>query len=118
MNVGKVVRLRRQEALRSANGANPFMNSFFPGQRGGEGGGFPGGGFPGGGERGGGDRGGGFGQPLGAYNPTMTFQVNVNNVLNSSQFNNYSGVLTSPFFGRASTARNPRTIELSLRFNF
>jgi hypothetical protein len=123
MNVGKVVRLKRQENSRANNGANPFVNSFFPGQRGGGGGGGEGGGFPGGGgqgrgERGGGDRGGGSATAFGAYNPTMTVQVNVNNVLNSSQFNNYSGVLTSPFFGRANTARNPRTIELSVRFNF
>jgi hypothetical protein len=129
MNVGKIVRLRRAETSRQA-AARPFINSFAPGQRGegGGGGGFPGagpqggGGERGGGERGGGERGGGTfgGQPLGGatYNPTMTFQVNMFNVLNTSQFNNYSGVTTSPFFGRANTARNPRTVELSLRFNF
>ena len=48
----------------------------------------------------------------------MTFNVEVQNLLNSVQLNNYSGVMTSPFFGKANNARNPRQIQLALRFNF
>jgi hypothetical protein len=48
----------------------------------------------------------------------MAFVVNIQNLLNHPQLNQYSGVMTSPFFGRANGARNPRQIELGLRFNF
>ena len=93
-----------------------------------------GGGFPGGGGDRGGDKGpggpggpgqggpggpGGFGgPPLGAVNPTMTFQANINNLLNNTQLGSYSGVLTSPFFGKAQNARPGRSIELQLRLSF
>jgi hypothetical protein len=42
----------------------------------------------------------------------------VSNVLNHTNFNRYSGVLTSQFFGRANSASAPRQIELGLQFNF
>jgi len=48
----------------------------------------------------------------------MAFVVNIQNVLNNQQLGQYSGVLTSPFFGRANSARNPRQIEVGMRFNF
>ena len=48
----------------------------------------------------------------------MTFRIQVQNVLNNQQLNSYSGVMTSPFFGRANSARNPRQVEAGLRFNF
>jgi len=138
MNLQKTVKLKNAEKPGQAARipANPFAGSFAEPQRGG---GFPGGGFPGGqggdgprgqggnfpgGQRGGpgGNRGpggrgpnGGFGQQSG---PTMTFIVNFQNILNNQQLNGYSGVMTSPFFGRANSARNPRQIEAGLRFNF
>jgi len=48
----------------------------------------------------------------------MAFVVNIQNVFNHQQLAQYSGVLTSPFFGRANSARNPRQIEVGMRFNF
>jgi hypothetical protein len=134
----KTVRLRGGEqggpTNRAGNSGLPGANNFAAPQRGG-GGGFPGGGgdfggqrggdggqrgnFPGGGNRGnqGGNRGNNpnFNQNTGA---TMTFTVQVQNLLNHTQYNGYSGTMTSSFFGKASNARNPRQIELGLRFNF
>jgi len=122
LNLTKTVSLKKSERPNTANntgGANPFVEP----QRGG---GFPGGGFPGGGgQRGGGpgQRGGGPGGQRGRpgqapVGPTMAFVVNIQNVLNNQQLAQYSGVMTSPFFGRANSARNPRQIEVGLRFNF
>jgi hypothetical protein len=123
LNLTKTVNLKHPEpspdAARNAGG-----NTFAEPQRGGPGGGFPRG--PGGGQDG---RGGGPGGPggrrpggPGGLNqqrvPTMAFQVNIQNLLNHVQLGQYSGVLTSPFFGRANSARNARQIELGLRFNF
>ncbi len=134
MNLGfqKTVILKSPEkpTIPANNGANPFASSFAEPQRGG-GGGFPGGGgdfggqrgnFPGG-QRGGGQRGqGGRGPDGGGFNqqrgPSVTFRIQVQNVLNNQQLNSYSGVMTSPFFGKANSARNPRQVEAGLRFNF
>lgn len=147
MNLQKTIPLKREESAApgragntTPNGANPFANNFAGPQRGG-GGGFPGGGggnfprdggggeggqrgnFPGG-QRGGGQRGGqnnpnpnnpNFNQGRG---PTMTFQVQVQNLLNNTQFTNYIGTMTSQFFGKANRAQNPRQIEAGIRFNF
>jgi hypothetical protein len=99
----------------------------FGGQRGGDFGGNRGdfggqrgpgdfGGNRGGGNRGGGNRNGNFNQNNNGR--TVTFQMQIQNLLNHTQFNGYSGTITSPFFGRASNARNPRQIEVGLRFNF
>ena len=146
MNFQKSVRLKRGEqtppANRAGNGGLNGVNNFLPPQRGG-GGGFPGGGGGGdfGGQRGGGDFGGqrgdggqrgnrgGFGggnrgQNNGGFNnapnngPTVTFQMQVQNLLNNTQLNSFSGTMTSPFLGKASSARNPRQVEVGLRFNF
>jgi hypothetical protein len=108
------------------------VNNFVEPQRGG--GGFPGGGDFGGGQRNGGDfngqrgnRGGDFGGNRGNNNGnfnqnnngrSITFNIQVQNLLNNTQLNPYSGTMTSPFFGKASSARNPRQIETGLRFNF
>ncbi len=133
MNMGfqKTVILKSPEkpTIPANNGANPFASSFAEPQRGG-GGGFPGGGgdfggqrgnFPGG-QRGGGQRGQGGRGPDGGFNqqrgPSVTFRIQVQNVLNNQQLNSYSGVMTSPFFGKANSARNPRQVEAGLRFNF
>jgi hypothetical protein len=135
MNVQKTVRLKKGEqtapANRAGNTAPNGVNNLVPPQRGG--GGFPGGGgfggqrggdFPGqrGGNRGGGFPGGGRGPNNGGFNqnngPTVTFQMQVQNLLNHTQLNSYSGTMTSPFFGKASSARNPRQVEVGLRLNF
>lgn len=91
-----------------------------PGGEGGQRGNFPGGGQRG--NRGQEGRGGqnnpnnpNFNQGRG---PTMTFSLNVENLLNNVQFTGYSGVMTSRFFGVPTNARNPRQIEASVRFNF
>jgi Carboxypeptidase regulatory-like domain len=74
-----------------------------------------------------GDAGPGVGQRPGTFprggpgrrnQTTMTFSINVRNLLNNTQLQNYSGVLTSPFFGKANRAANGRTVALNLRFNF
>jgi hypothetical protein len=122
MNFTKTFSLRRtpEQPSAASNTVNPFLEP----QRGG-GGGFPGGGQGGGrppnipgnrGPGGPGGRPGGNNQPQ--RGPTMAFVVNIQNILNHQQLGQYSGVLTSPFFGRANSARNPRQIELGMRFNF
>jgi hypothetical protein len=107
----------------------------------GPGGGAPGGGGPGGpgggpggpGGGGGGSFGGGGGPPPGGPGgrggpfpggpnivptATATFFVNVQNVFNHRNFNNPSGVITSPFFGQSTSAQQPRTVEIGVRLNF
>jgi hypothetical protein len=72
---------------------------------------------------------GGGGDTRRKYN--LTISVNAMDILNHVNFANYSGVLTSPFFGRAnSTVRSgfggggfgggagSRRIDVSLRFSF
>ena len=129
LNLTKTINLKSAGKAPSTAGAN-VPNTFAEPQRGG----FPGGGQgrpggpggaggpgprpggPGGGPGGGrGPFGQGFGQPR---IPTMAFQINIQNLFNNLQLGQYSGVMTSPFFGRANSARNPRQIELGLRFNF
>ena len=112
LNFSKTISLRKEEKVEIAG-----PTGVGPGLRGRPGGfgGRPGGGF-GGGARGpvGGRRAGGN-QPVG---PTATLFVNVQNLLNHTNFANYSGVMTSPFFGLPNAALNPRQIELGVRFNF
>ena len=48
----------------------------------------------------------------------MTISAEAENLLNKVNYNRISGVLTSPFFGLPTRARNGRQISLSLRFNF
>jgi hypothetical protein len=47
-----------------------------------------------------------------------TFAVTVNNLTNHLNNAPYNGVLTSPFFGVANRALNPRRITLSFRYDF
>lgn len=122
-NVSKTIRFKSQAGGTPSPGnaqasARSFAEPQFGGGGGGQGphgpvGGRPGMGGPGGGPGGRGP--GGMNRPTG---PTMTFSVNFQNVFNHTNFTNYSGVLTSPFFGRPTNARNPRQIELGMRFNF
>ena len=72
------------------------------------------------GENGGGTRGpvgsgGYYGQRRGLR---MTLSARVTNLLNNVNFQSFSGVETSPFFGLATRARNPRQITLTARFDF
>ena len=48
----------------------------------------------------------------------MTFRLQVQNIFNSVQLQNFSGTMTSPYFGKANAARNPRQVEAGVRFNF
>ncbi len=48
----------------------------------------------------------------------MTISANANNVLNRVNYQSFSGVMTSPFFGLPTRARPLRQISLSLNFNF
>ena len=120
INISKTISLAKSQQsspVEGFPGGGPG-NGGFGGGRGGRGGGPAGGSFGGGGRGGigGGQRGGGRGGPQ--TGPTATFYVNVQNALNHRNFNNPSGVLTSPFFGQAITAQAPRMIELGVRLNF
>jgi Carboxypeptidase regulatory-like domain len=136
-NISKTIALFKHQ---TDNGGFPggFPGGGFPGGGGGGGGGFPGGGPGGGGPPPGGGPGGpggpGGGGSFGGGRPpggpgfpggpnivptaTATFFVNLQNVLNHRNFNNPSGVLTSPFFGQATSAQAPRTVEVGVRVNF
>ena len=48
----------------------------------------------------------------------MTFSVNVNNIINHTNFAQFNGVLGTPLFGLPNAATGPRRIELAARFNF
>lgn len=137
INVSRTISLKKGERNAQAEGVpDGFPGGGFPGGgRGGDGGFGGGGGGPrgggggrggpaagtfgggGGGPRGGGGRGGRGGNP-GIAGPTATFYVNVQNALNHRNFNNPSGVITSPFYLQSTTAQAPRTVELGVRFNF
>lgn len=49
---------------------------------------------------------------------TLTLGAQITNLFNQVNFGQFSGVLTSPFFGRANSASTARQFEMSLRFNF
>lgn len=133
LNMQKTVRLKSAEksapGSRAGNNGPIGVNNFAEPQRGG--GGVPGGDFGGGprnggdfgGQRGGqrgnqgGNRNGGFNNQQNS-SPTMTIRINVQNLLNNVQSNNYVGTMTSSFFGKANNGRNPRQIEAGIRFNF
>lgn len=86
-------------------------------QGGGGRGGFGGGGFSGGGR--GGFGGGGFfgGDSQSKYN--LTIGVNVNNILNHTNFRTFNGTLTSPLFGLANRTRDEaRRIEFTMSLRF
>jgi hypothetical protein len=50
--------------------------------------------------------------------PNMTFILNSWNAFNHPQYQNYSGVMTSTFFGRPNRASNPRNVEVGMRLTF
>ena len=50
--------------------------------------------------------------------PNMIFIVNLWNAFNHPQYQNYSGVMTSTFFGHPNRANNPRNVEIGIRLTF
>ncbi|RMG49953.1 MAG: hypothetical protein D6723_13085 [Acidobacteria bacterium] len=52
------------------------------------------------------------------YRYNLTIGLRIRNLFNRLNLGQPSGVLTSPFFGQANSARPPRRIEVQLRFNF
>ena len=48
----------------------------------------------------------------------LELTVDLFNALDCVNASNYVGVITSPLFGRANSARMPRTAQLSLRYRF
>jgi hypothetical protein len=48
----------------------------------------------------------------------VNMYIDVNNAFNRPNYSSPSGVVTSPNFGRSTSAGNPREIELGLRFQF
>ena len=93
----------------------------FGGTREGQGGGggpvIVGGGGPGGGGNGGGP-GGGFGGGDGNQRFRVEFYVQGFNILNRTNFVNFSGNLQSPFFGTPTSAGQPRRVEVGMQFRF
>jgi hypothetical protein len=82
------------------------------------GGGPAGGGMGGGGGMRGGGGGGFFEGGGGRHKYNLTLSVNINNLLNHTNFQNFSGVLSSPFFGLANRTSEARRITASMRFSF
>ena len=79
-------------------------------------GGFGGGGFGGG--PGGGPGGGmmGGGNESGRFNVQLSAQIT--NLLNHVNYGQYSGVLSSPYFGKSNSASGARQLEVGVRFSF
>ncbi len=50
--------------------------------------------------------------------PQMNLFTNLNNAFNMTHLGTPSGVMTSPFFGRSTSASSPREIEVGMRFQF
>jgi hypothetical protein len=50
--------------------------------------------------------------------PQINIFANVNNAFNMTHPGTPSGVMTSPFFGRSTSASSPREIEVGMRFQF
>ena len=103
LNFSKTISLSRGNGFQTAQRGGPPAAAGSLLQRGGRGGGF-------------GGRG-GRGRPSGG-GPEMRLFVDVRNLLNRANYTRYSGVLSSPFFGRPVSARSPREIGVGLRFNF
>jgi hypothetical protein len=54
----------------------------------------------------------------GSSSPYVIFGVNAENATNHVNFTDFNGVVTSPLFGQANRALNPRRIELTVRVGF
>jgi hypothetical protein len=98
-----------REGQRGPGGGGPVI---IGGGSGGPGGGGPGGGGPGGG---------GFGGPGGGDGNErfrLEFYVQGFNILNRTNFVNFSGNLQSPFFGTPTSAAQARRVEVGMQFRF
>jgi hypothetical protein len=66
--------------------------------------------------------GGGAAPEVRTFDQPARFRVGVfvqaNNLTNHANYSGYSGVMTSPFFGQATSASAPRRLELGARFGF
>jgi hypothetical protein len=50
--------------------------------------------------------------------PNVNLFANMNNAFNRTNLGTPSGVMTSPFFGKPTSARNAREVEVGMRFQF
>ena len=57
-------------------------------------------------------------EPPSLLHPRVTFRVSVQNLLNNTRVNGYSGVITSPLFGKPTGYGSGRSITLSLNTQF
>jgi hypothetical protein len=48
----------------------------------------------------------------------VNMYININNAFNRPNYNSPSGIMTSPNFGRSTSAGSPRQVELGFRFQF
>ena len=48
----------------------------------------------------------------------LSFQVSVNNLTNHATYSGYSGVMTSPFFLKATNASGVRSMNFSMNLSF
>jgi hypothetical protein len=60
----------------------------------------------------------GIGGAAGDRRFRLELYASAQNVTNHHNYVGYSGVLTSPFFGRPTNVMNPRKVELGMRFGF
>jgi len=49
---------------------------------------------------------------------SLEFYVSAQNLTNHDNYVGYSGVITSPFFGQPTDVRNPRKVQIGVRFGF
>ena len=65
-----------------------------------------------------GKAGGARGERNASYRYNLTFSISAHNLFNRVNYGNYVGTLTSPYFGRANSARGARRVEFQLNWNF
>jgi len=63
-------------------------------------------------------QGGGANRNGGRRDTELSINANISNLFNHTNFSRYSGVMSSPYFGRANSARSPREVELGIQINF
>jgi hypothetical protein len=60
----------------------------------------------------------GFGGGASDRRYRLEFYLAGQNLLNRANYSSYSGVLTSPLFGRPTSAGNARRVQIGVRFGF
>jgi len=58
------------------------------------------------------------GTPQAQIRYRMVLFANVNNLTNHANYSGFSGVMTSPFFRKATAVNNPRRIDVGMNVNF